>query len=85
MNWIVDTAERTAATYLQALIGLLVAGWADAIDVSTLRAASVAAIPAGLAVLKAALARRVGDPDTAGLTAARGPECPGATWDGWPQ
>lgn len=84
MNWLIDAAERTAATYVQAFVGLLIAGWGDVLDVSTLRAAAIAAIPAGLAVLKSALARRVGDPDTGGIVAQRGPECPAAGWNGWP-
>lgn len=67
MNWLRDAVERTLATYVQALAGLLIAGWSDMVDVGTLRAAAVAAIPAGLAVLKAAIARRFGDPESAAL------------------
>jgi hypothetical protein len=59
--WMRDTLERTIATYLQALIGLLIASWSGAIDLATLQTAAWAAIPAALAVLKAAIASRVGD------------------------
>ncbi len=58
--WMKDTLERTIATYAQALIGLLIASWSGAIDLATLQTAAWAAVPAGLAVLKAALASRVG-------------------------
>ena len=58
--WLKDVAERTIATYLQAFIGLLLAGWTtDAIDLSLVQAAAVSAIPAALAVLKGALATKV--------------------------
>jgi hypothetical protein len=58
--WIRDVAERTAATYVQAFIGLLLAGWTtDTVDLSLVQAAAVAAVPAALAVVKGALASRV--------------------------
>jgi di/tricarboxylate transporter len=64
-----DIAERTVATYLQALIGLLLAAnWVDGINLSFVQSAAVAAIPAALAVVKGALAQFVGNPDTASLT-----------------
>ena len=58
--WLRDVAERTVATYLQAFIGLLLAGWTtDAVDLSLVQAAAVSAVPAALAVLKGALASKV--------------------------
>jgi hypothetical protein len=62
-----DIAERTIATYVQVFLGLLIASGANVIDVATIQAAAIAAIPAGLAVLKGAAASLVGDPDTAAL------------------
>jgi hypothetical protein len=58
--WLKDVAERTVATYAQAFIGLLLAGWTtDAVDLSLVQAAAVSAVPAALAVLKGALASKV--------------------------
>jgi hypothetical protein len=58
--WLRDVAERTVATYLQAFFGLLLAGWTtDAVDLSLVQTAAVAAVPAALAVLKGALASKV--------------------------
>ena len=58
--WQRDTAERTVATYVQTFLGLLVAGWAsDAVDLALIESAAIAAVPAALAVLKAAIARKV--------------------------
>ncbi len=56
-----DATERVAATYLQAFLGLLIAG-TTVINISAVQSAAVAAIPAGLAVLKAMLATQVGGP-----------------------
>lgn len=58
--WVRDTVERTAATWAQTFLGLLIAGWTtDAIDLAVVQSAAIAAIPAALAVLKAAIARNV--------------------------
>ena len=59
-TWLRDVIERTAATYVQAFLGLLLVGWTtDTIDLSIVQAAAVAAIPAALAVLKGAIASKV--------------------------
>lgn len=71
-----DLAERTISTYVQALAGLLIAGWSDAVDLGTLRAAAVAAIPAALAVVKGLVARQFGSPDDASLTGDYDPHTP---------
>jgi hypothetical protein len=61
-TWIKDTVERALATYVEVLLGLLIAGWTtDKIDLSFLSSAALAAVPAGLAVIKAALASRATD------------------------
>jgi len=68
MSWFVDTAERAVATYVEAFLGLLLVNWnTDAVDLSTFQTAAIAAVPAGLAVLKAALASFVGKQGTASL------------------
>ena len=58
-TWLRDTFERTASTYIQTLLGLVLAAGVTSWDVSTLKAAALAAVPAALAVIKAALAARV--------------------------
>ncbi|MEV5953717.1 holin [Streptomyces sp. NPDC051987] len=69
MKFFVDLAERTVATYLEAFLGLLLAG--SVVDLSAAKAAAVAAIPAGLAVVKGALSAFVGSPTTAAALPAR--------------
>lgn len=64
-SWLRDTAERVVATYVEVLIGLLIV--ADAIDISVAKAAAVAALPAALAVLKAAIATRFDTNSPAGF------------------
>lgn len=70
-RYLSDLAERVGVTYVEALVGLLIAGWTNVAslgDVLTLgRAAVVAALPAALAVVKAGLARFVGDAADASL------------------
>ncbi len=63
MNAYLDLMERCAMTALQSFAALLLAGTAGVdLSVSTVQAASVAGIAAGLAVLKGLAARRlVGD------------------------
>lgn len=60
-----DTAERATATYVEVVIGLLLV--AGPLDLDKIEVALVAAIPAALAVVKAALASRVGAKDSASL------------------
>lgn len=61
---IVQTFERTIAAYLTTFIGLLLADGFDLTDVSALKAAAIAALPAALSVLKAAIGARIGDRST---------------------
>ncbi|MER6531144.1 hypothetical protein [Streptomyces sp. NPDC001508] len=63
MKFFTDLAERTIATYLEAFLGLLLAS--SIVDLSTAKAAAVAAIPAGLAVVKGALSSLVGSSSSA--------------------
>ncbi|MDH6709736.1 hypothetical protein P3T27_006485 [Kitasatospora sp. MAA19] len=62
-----DLAERTVATYVVALLGLLLADGVDLASIGTLRAATVAALPAALTVIKSAVATFVGDPTSAAI------------------
>ncbi|MFF2612702.1 hypothetical protein [Kitasatospora sp. NPDC058046] len=64
-----DLAERTAATYLEAAIGLLLVGGITGL--SSIQSAAVAAVPAGLTVIKGALGAFLGRADTAALLPAR--------------
>ena len=66
-----DLIERTAAAWALAFVGLLLADGFDFTDLTALKAAGLAAVPAALQVLYSALAGFVGDPKTAGFTDAR--------------
>lgn len=63
---VLDTVERVVGTYAVAFLGLLLADGFDLTSLSSLKAAAVAAIPAGLSVLKAAVGSLVGDQSTVG-------------------
>jgi hypothetical protein len=65
MKFLIDLGERTGATYLEAFLGLLLAGGITSL--SAAQSAAVAAIPAGLAVVKGALGAFLGRADTAAL------------------
>ena len=43
---------RAVRTYLQTFTGLVIVAWSDTIDLSTLRALAVAAVPAALSALQ---------------------------------
>lgn len=61
-----DVAERTVLTYVEALLGLLLAAaTTDVVDLSFLQSAAVAAIPAALTVVKGAIGTRLGQVGTA--------------------
>lgn len=72
---VTDIAERTIFTWLEVFIGLLLVGWVDAtsaadyLDLGT--SAALASVPAGLAVIKGALATRVGEQGTAAVPLKR--------------
>lgn len=72
-KYLIDLAERVAATYVETLIGLLIVGWgdfgavSDFLDLGT--SAAIAAAPAALAVLKGGLARFRGDKENPSLVA----------------
>lgn len=55
-TFLADLAERAIATYIQTLLGLLIVSGVT--DFSVVLTAAVAAIPAGLSVIKSVLAER---------------------------
>lgn len=73
-----DLAERTAATYVQAVLGLLLATQAHMLSLGAVRAAAIAAIPAALAAIKAAFALGLGPGGTASLLPAPAAPVPAA-------
>ncbi|WP_431993311.1 holin [Streptomyces albogriseolus] len=63
---LVDIAERAVLTYVEAFLGLLLAaGTTDVVTLSALESAAIAAIPAGLAVVKGAVGSLLGRSGTA--------------------
>lgn len=68
-KWL-DLGERTLMTYAQAVAGLLLADSAHLISLGSLRVAAVAALPAGLAAAKSALALGFGTSGSASLLPA---------------
>ena len=63
--FLLDAAERIFWTYVQAFVGLLLVSGVTSLD--ALQNAAIAAIPAALAAVKAIIASRVGDPESAAL------------------
>ena len=66
-RFVLDLVERTAATYAEAVCGLLLADSTGLINLGAVKAAAAAALPAAFAVVKAALAGSVGSDGTAAL------------------
>lgn len=63
---LLDIAERTVLTYLEAFLGLLLAaGTTDLVDLTVWQTAAISAIPAGLAVVKGSIGTVLGRPGTA--------------------
>jgi hypothetical protein len=61
----INLAERVLGAYFLTFITLLLANGFDYLDVNALEAAALSAIPAALAVVKGALAKQFGSPDSA--------------------
>ena len=57
-QWLIDTAERVAFTFLETFLALVLASGTDWLDLSALRSAGIGALAAALAVVKAAIASR---------------------------
>ncbi|MFF7730069.1 holin [Streptomyces sp. NPDC008001] len=62
---LLDILERTAAAYVTTFLGLLLADGFDLTDVSALKAAAIAALPAALSVIKGAIGTRIGEKNSA--------------------
>ncbi|MEU7137241.1 holin [Streptomyces sp. NPDC046261] len=62
---LVDIAERTLAAYVTTFLGLLIADGFDLTDVSAIKAAAIASLPAALSVIKGAIGSRFGEKGTA--------------------
>jgi len=60
-QWLIDTAERTASTFVQVFIGLMLASGTDWLNLSAIRAAGIGAGVAALTVVKSAIASRFAD------------------------
>lgn len=73
-QWVVDTIERAVATFVEVFLGLLIAQWStDKLDLTVVSTAALAAVPALLAVVKAAVADLLGgDVSPASLAGRRG-------------
>ncbi|WJD99781.1 hypothetical protein [Streptomyces antimycoticus] len=70
-RFLYDLAERTVLTYVETFLGLLLAsGATDLVDLSAAKAAAVAALPAALAVVKAAAGLLLGRAGTAAWLSA---------------
>ena len=63
---VLDVVERTVAAYVTTFLGLLLAVDFNLTDVTALKAAAIASIPAALSVVKGAVGSVLGDPSTAG-------------------
>jgi Putative lactococcus lactis phage r1t holin len=61
-----DLAERTAATFAEAFLAAVVV--AQYTDLSMWKAASLAGLTAALTVVKAAIAKKVGNPASASMS-----------------
>ena len=70
MEWLVDTLERAAATYVQSLLALLIV--TDITNIDAVKAALISVIPAALSVIKSAIATQIGSPDSASLVPSVG-------------
>ena len=64
-KYVKSLAELVFATYALSFLGTVTAAGFDLTDISTVKAAAVAAVPAALAVLYGAVARFVGSFDSA--------------------
>ncbi|MEU0181765.1 holin [Streptomyces sp. NPDC006207] len=64
-RFVLDVVERTLGTYAVAFLGLLLANGFDLTDLSAVKAAAVAAVPAALTVLKGVIGSLVGDSSSA--------------------
>jgi hypothetical protein len=67
-KYLLSLAEQALGAYLSTFIGLVLTNWSGEISMDTITAAAVAAVPAALIVIKSAIARYIGNPESATLT-----------------
>lgn len=67
--WI-DLGERVATTYAVSFVGMMAAHGVRMLDVSAVRSAALAAIPACVSVVLGLMGAKVGSPSTASLLPA---------------
>ena len=60
-----DVVERTAAAYVTTFLGLLLATGFDLTNLSAVKAAAIAAIPAALSIIKGVVGSMFGDTGSA--------------------
>lgn len=70
-DWIKDVGERAISTYIEAVCTFLILNWSDTISLDLLETAAASGVPALLAVVKGALARTTGDPESASFNLPR--------------
>ena len=63
-KFLLGVAERAGASYLFAVLALVVADGFDLTSMSAWKVALISAIPAGLSVIKSAATRYFGDPES---------------------
>lgn len=67
-TWIKDTTERVVATFAEAALGLwILTGPGDLFSIDAAEGAAAAGVIAAAAVLKAAVAAKIGNKDSASL------------------
>ncbi|MFE5628485.1 holin [Streptomyces sp. NPDC056543] len=63
---VLDTVERVVGTYAVTFLGLVLTDGFDLTDLGAVKAAALAAVPAALSVVKAAIGSLIGDKTTVG-------------------
>jgi Putative lactococcus lactis phage r1t holin len=77
-SFLVDLVERTAATYVETVAGLMLADTTHLLSLGDAKAAAVAALPAAFSVVKSALAGSLGASGSASMAPAPKPLSAGA-------
>jgi hypothetical protein len=74
--WLIDAAERIAATFVEAFMAIIIAAGTTSVNMSTVKAAAVAGFTAVLSFVKTLAASRVSDPQSASLAPGVPPPSP---------
>lgn len=75
---LVDVVERTVAAYVTTFLGLLLATGFDLTNMSAVKAAALAALPAALSIIKGVVGAMFGDAGSAAWLPADKPSGPTA-------